>query len=153
MVILAKPGAGPHEIALFNYNSSAPEPGRTFQMNANSTLLRRAAVDNRRRTVFLVEANTDTNLYAIPLDPAAATSKVPLRHSGQAVYYDPASETAFAPFNQGDGYTFSPIKVTSSGTTVQLKERVAPPDGDWAPPKDLRPVLLGIKNPPTFACP
>jgi hypothetical protein len=112
------------------------------------TLLRRAAIDNPRRIVFVVEANNDTALYAIPLSGAGA-QKINLRHSGQSVYYDPASETAFAPFNQGEGKTFSAIKVSAGkdGADLTLKDRFSSENvgGDWDPPSDLHPNILGIR--------
>ena len=158
MFILPKGGPGPHAIHLFDYLSTDGKQPSTFAMNPNSTLLRRAAVDNERRIAFVVEANADTNLHAIPLDGLdgagdGGSVKAALRHSGQAVFYDTASQTAFAPFNQGDGHTFSAFKVTVTAGAIQLKERSAPPEGDWEPPSDLRPILLGIRNPPTFDCP
>lgn len=127
---------------------------KTFNMSTTigpPALLRRVAVDNPRRIVFVVEANNDTALYAVPLDATdpTKTQKANLRHSGQSVYYDPASETAFAPFNQGEGKTFSPIRVSGGkdGAPIQLKERTSSefPGGDWDPPEDLRPNYLGIR--------
>ena len=72
------------------------------------------------------------------------------------MYYDPASETAFAPFNQGEGKTFSAIKVSGGkdGAAIALKERLSKTEtgGDWDPPTDLRPNILGLRG-LTTQCP
>lgn len=151
LLVLPKGGAGPHDVHLLGYQSTGGTLATSYAMATNATRLRRAAVDNVRRLVFLVETNTDTNVHVVSLAPGGATTKAALRHSGQAVYYDHGSQTVFAPFNQGDGYTFSAFRVSGTSTAPQLKERTAA--GDWDPPADLRPVLLGIKDPATFACP
>lgn len=155
LLLLPKPAAGPHDLTLLGYQSTEGTVALNYAMATNATRLRRAAVDNARRVIFVVETNTDTNIHAIALGGggAGSTAKAALRHSGQAVYYDPASQTAFAPFNQGEGHTFSAFRVNGTSTSLQLRERVAPPEGDWGPPLDLRPVLLGIRDPATFNCP
>ena len=80
--------------------------------------------------------------------------KVALRHSGQSVYYDPASETVFAPFNQGGGATYSPFRISGDSLAgLNLKERTGGPTGDWNPPTDVRPILLGIHAPTAETCP
>ncbi|MBX3226199.1 MAG: hypothetical protein KIT84_28500 [Labilithrix sp.] len=126
-------------------------PLRTFTMSTEATaptVLRKAAIDNARRLVFMVEANADTNLHAISLDPSVLVQRVSIRHSGQSVYYDPASETVFAPFNQGEGYTFSPFLVRGGPSSFNLQERTATtPDAPWTAPPDLRPTILGIREP------
>lgn len=160
--VLPAAGTGAMTVHMFasDYSPSTGTGGvytgnLSFSMNAGSSLLRRAAIDNVHRLAFVVEANTDTNMYAIPLDVVDAgrvPTKVAIRHSGQSVYYDPASETAFAPFNQGDGKTFGAFKVNvGSNGVIELTERVAG-QGDWKPPADLRPILLGIHDPPSYTC-
>ncbi len=151
LLMLPKSGAGPHTLHLLDYSQTPPAPRSTvdFTMNPNSTLLRRSAVDNKRRVAFVVEANTDTNLHAIPLN-GTKVAKVSLGHSGQSVYFDPASDTVFAPFNQGGGHTFSAYKVSvTAANEIQLTARVAP---EWDPPANLRPLVLGIRNPKAYAC-
>lgn len=154
--VIVTPGIGDQKgiqtITTLDYALSTQSGSRTFTMSTAidaPTLLRRAAIDNPRRIVFVVEANNDTALYAVPLPPSTGEpQKINLRHSGQSVYYDPASETAFAPFNQGEGKTFSAIKVSGGkdGAAISLKERTSSeiPGGDWDPPADLRPNVLGI---------
>lgn len=120
---------------------------QTFKMVNRASLLRRLGVDEARKIVFVVEANTDTKLYAVPVGGVALPA-VNLGHSGQSVYYDPSSLTVFAPFNQGEGKTFSPYRISADGKT--LVERTGKTadnaDGDWNPPDDLRPNILGIRR-------
>jgi hypothetical protein len=153
--VIVQPGVGPDNgiqtVTTADYVVGTETGSIKFNMSTavgSPTLLRRAAVDNPRRIVFVVEANNDTALYAIPLSGAGA-QKINLRHSGQSVYYDPASETAFAPFNQGEGKTFSAVKVSAGkdGADLTLKDRLGSENvgGDWDPPTDLRPNILGIR--------
>ena len=152
--VVVQPGVGPDNgtqtITTLDYSVGTETGSTKFSMSTAvgaPTLLRKAAIDNPRRIVFVVEANNDTAMYAVPLSGSGA-QKINLRHSGQSVYYDPASETAFAPFNQGEGKTFSAIKVSGGKDNVplSLKERQpsSNPGGDWDPPSDLRPNILGI---------
>jgi hypothetical protein len=139
------------------YDSFDDQDIGTFKMANSPTLLRRAAVDESRRLIFIIEANNDTSVHAIPLNAVDNTGVLlpdavvtaPLLHSGQQVHYDPISETVFAPFNQGDGHTFTPFRVGGTPTAPTLKPRV----DDWDPPPDLRPVLLGIRQLETPNCP
>lgn len=158
LLVMTKPLAGPHDVHLVGYQSATGNVAVSYAMNLGATRVKRAAVDQVRRVVFVVETNTDTNLYAIPLAPladgGANSVKSALRHSGQSVFYDQASQTVFSPFSQGAGFTFSAFRVSGTTAAVQLRERTASSTGgDWDPPADLRPVLLGIRNPATFACP
>lgn len=141
---------GGWKVHTLGYQSTTEVERTQFTMNTSASLLRAGAFDDMRRVIFLVEANTDTNLYAVPLDNGNVV-KAPLLHSGQAVYYDTASQTVFAPFNQGDNFTFSAFRVSGAADGVQLKKRDTATD--WNPPADLRPILLGIRHPATIDCP
>ncbi|MFO0737404.1 MAG: hypothetical protein U0270_16050 [Labilithrix sp.] len=155
---------GVQTVTTLDYSVTTETDSFAFNMSTTvgpPTILRRVAIDNQRRIVFVVEANNDTALYAVPLRPNPAApvgtaQKINLRHSGQSVYYDPASETAFAPFNQGEGKTFSAIKVSGGkdGAAIALKERLSKTEtgGDWDPPTDLRPNILGLRG-LTTQCP
>jgi hypothetical protein len=120
-----------------------------FNMAPNGTGLHGAAIADALKMFFVVETNTDLNLYAVPLDGTTPAGKVPLGHSGQAVYFEPTSSTVFAPFNQGDGFDFSAYRVTA-GSPPTLAKRQAP---EWSPPTDLRPLLLEMRRPLPVQCP
>lgn len=145
------PKAGTQSLYAFDYTQTTMDGHVDFAMStavAVPSTLRKAAVDNKRRLVFVVETNSDTNVYSVSLADNSVAKKS-MRHSGQSVYYEPASETVFAPFNQGEGYTFSPFKVSGTNT---LAERASGASGDWNPPDDLRPFVLGIRDPSTETC-
>ena len=121
-----------------------------FSMSPTTgTGLHAPAVDESRRIVFVVETNTDLNLTAVPLTPGGTVARAPLGHSGQAVYYEPFTQTALAPFNQGSGHTFSAYRVGGTATQPTLTAR----QSDWSPPSGLRPHTLDVRRPLPTTCP
>jgi hypothetical protein len=114
--------------------------------------MRRAAISECKRTAFVVGTNSDLNLHAVPLteNGLGTAAKVPTGHSGQSVYFEPSSNTVLAPFNQGTGFDFSAFRLGGTAEAPTLMLRTA---ADWTPPADLRPVLLGIREPAPIVCP
>lgn len=147
----ANTAASPTTLSLFEPRNKTPD-GNDITTIVTDGILRRAAVSDCDRIVFLVGANGDLDLHAVPV-PATGTgttAKAPLGHSGQTVYFEPSSSTVLAPFNQGSGFTFTAYKLGGTKTAPTLTLREAP---EWTPPDDLRPNLLGIKVSLPIACP
>lgn len=148
MAVMPARGDASAEVALFDPLTQAEVAARTpFSMTGG--FLRRAAVDQVSRVVFVVETNGDLNLHAVPLQSGGTPTKTPLGHSGQAVYFDSATKTVLAPFNQGAGFDFGAYRLGGTPLAPTLQRRQAP---DWTPPTDLRPNLLGIREPLPIAC-
>lgn len=146
----ANTAASPTTLSLFEPRNKTPD-GTDVTAILTDSVVRRAAIAECERVAFLIGANGDLDLHAVPL-PASGTgtpAKAPLGHSGQSVYYEPTTRTVIAPFNQGAGFAFTAYKLggTPIAPTLTLRE---PPD--WTPPDDLRPNLLGIKLPLPIVC-
>jgi hypothetical protein len=109
------------------------------------SLLRRAAVSDCDHQVFVVGANGDLDLHAVPVlgDGGGAPTKASTGHSGQAVYFEPTTKTVLAPFSQGPGFDLSAFSVSGPADAPTLTRRTT---ADWNPPADLRPLFLGIRE-------
>lgn len=114
------------------------------------TGLRRAAVSNCANVAFVVGTNGDLRLHAIPIQAngGGTPSSASTGHSGQSVYFEPSSKTVLAPFAQGASFNFSAFKLEGTSAAPVLTKRTT----DWAPPSDLRPILLGIREPEPIVC-
>lgn len=147
---VANDAAAPTTAALFDPRTHASE-GVPVEFFVADSQLRPAAVSECTKTAFFVGTNTDLNLHAVPIATAGSVpTKISTGHSGQAVYFEPTSSTALAPFNQGAGHDFSAFRLGGTAAAPTLTLRVKP---DWDPPPDLRPVLLGIREPVPIVCP
>lgn len=112
--------------------------------------LKRAAVSSCANVAFVVGTNGDLRVHAIPIQASGGgtPSSASTGHSGQSVYFEPSSRTVLAPFAQGAGYDFSAFKLEGTPAAPLLTKRSA----DWTPPADLRPILLGIREPLPIVC-
>src|SRR4029079_3130016 len=85
-------------------------PSSTF---VNDTGIRRPAIAECQGVAFTVGTNSDLNLHAIPLtgDGTGTPTKVSTQHSGQAVYFEPFTQTVLATFNQGAGFDYGAFRL------------------------------------------
>jgi hypothetical protein len=109
------------------------------------------------QTLFVVGTNADLNLHAVSLgDPLPMPDgdggltnlsevTVPTGHSGQAVYFEPFTNTVLVPFSQGDNYSLSAFTFEGGQFTARQ-----PPL--WVPPADLRPNFIATRTPLSFPC-
>ena len=114
------------------------------------TGLKRAAVSNCANVAFVVGTNGDLRVHAVPIQAngGGTPSSASTGHSGQSVYFEPSTKTVLAPFAQGAGFDFSAFKLEGTSAAPLLTKRTA----DWNPPSDLRPILLGIREPEPIVC-
>jgi hypothetical protein len=114
------------------------------------TGLKRAAVSNCANVAFVVGTNGDLRVHAIPIQAngGGTPTSASTGHSGQSVYFEPSSKTVLAPFAQGAGFDFSAFKLEGTSAAPALTKRTS----DWTPPSDLRPILLGIREPLPIQC-
>jgi hypothetical protein len=112
--------------------------------------LKRAAVSNCGKMAFVVGTNGDLRVHAVPIQANGGGTPVSAStgHSGQSVYFEPSTKTVLAPFAQGAGFDYSAFKLEGTETAPALTKRTA----DWTPPSDLRPILLGIREPLPIVC-
>jgi hypothetical protein len=117
----------------------------------NDSALRRAAISDCTNTAFVIGTNSDLFVHAVPIfdDGGGTSTSAPTGHSGQSIYFEPTSKTVLVPFGQGSGHDFTAFRLGGTADTPTLTKRLAP---DWSPPDDLRPVLLGIRQPVPLTC-
>lgn len=146
----AADAAAPSQAMLFDPVTKG-EDGLATNFFINDSVIRPAAVSECARVTFVVGANSDLNVHAIPIpgDGGGTPTKVSTGHSGQSVYFEPSTATVLAPFNQGGGFDFSAFRLKGTSDAPTLEKRDAT---DWRPPKDLRPVVLGIREPLPIVC-
>lgn len=122
-------------------------PGTKFTVPffVNDTFLRRAAVAECERMIFVVGGNVDLAVHAVPMlaDDAGVPTEIQTSKSGQSVYYEPTSKTVLSPFSQGSGFELQAFHLSGTASAPKLTKRTA---ADWNPPADLRPVLLGVRE-------
>jgi len=142
--------AAPSTVRRFDPRNHAADPTTNDFIITDSTL-RKAAVSNCANMAFVVGTNGDLKVHAIPIqDNGSGTpTNASTGHSGQTVYFEPSSKTVLAPFAQGSGFDFSAFHLEGTPTAPVLTKRIAP---EWEPPADLRPVLLGIREPLPIVC-
>jgi hypothetical protein len=114
-------------------------------------LLRRSAVSECQRQLFLVGGNNDLAVHVVPLlgDGGGTPTKASSGHSGQSVYFEPTTKTVLAPFAQGPGFDLTAFYVRGPSNAPTLAKRTR---ADWNPPNDIRPTLLGIREPLPIVC-
>lgn len=114
--------------------------------------LKPAAFSICDQVAFVVGTNTDTKLYAVPVGQMGqGVSSLATGHSGQGVYFEPYTRTILTPFSQGDGYTLTAFALSRSDAgAFVLSSRTSP---EWAPPADIRPLIVASRRPDDFRCP
>lgn len=144
--------SAPSSASLIDVRSPFAPDGPPISFVITDQLLRRAAFSECTQTAFVVGANGDVNVYAVPVlgDGGGTPSKISTGHSGQSVYFEPTTASVLVPFGQGDNFDLSAFKLGGTRETPTLERRVAP---GWDPPKELRPILLGVREPVPVACP
>jgi hypothetical protein len=137
--------------SMFEPRTQVPQ-GLPSSFYVTDSLLRRTAVSECTQTAFVVGANGDLDLHAVPVfgDGGGTASAVTTGHSGQSVYFEPTTRTVLAPFGQGAGFVLSAFRLAGTSDAPQLTRRTT---ADWNPPTDLRPILLAIRVPVPIVCP
>lgn len=153
VVVLARTSntAGtPSTAILFEPRNQEIDGTKSFVIT--DSLLRAGAVSECARQLFMVGGNADLNIHSIPIleDGGGTPTKLPTGHSGQAVYFEPTSKSALTPFSQGSAFELGAYRLGGSPDAPTLTKRTAV---DWNPPSELRPILLGVREPFPIVCP
>lgn len=143
--------AAPSSVSLFDPRNQNEQQVAPTSFVITDSVLRRAAVSECTQTLFVVGTNGDFDLHAVPVfgNGTGAPAKITTGHSGQAVYFEPATRTVIAPFGQGSGFDYSAFHLGGTPEAPTLTRRTA----DWAPPADVRPLLLAVREPVPIVCP
>jgi hypothetical protein len=136
----------------FSSSSSVPIAGSMVSFAIEDPHLQRLAVSECYSMAFVVGVPNDTEVYGVPLTGATSTVlTADLGHSGQAVAYEPYTNTVFAPFKANGSFAISAYAVTGSASAPTLTNRTN--SGTWNPPSDLEPNFVGVREPVPYVCP
>jgi hypothetical protein len=143
--------SAPSTVSLFDPRNQNEQQLAPASFIITDSTLRRAAVSECTQTVFVVGTNGDFDLHAVPVlgDGGGAPARIATGHSGQAVYFEPTTRTVIAPFGQGAGFDYAAFHLGGTADAPVLTKRTT----DWTPPTDVRPLLLGIREPVPIVCP
>ncbi|HTQ41946.1 MAG TPA: hypothetical protein VMI75_04245 [Polyangiaceae bacterium] len=98
---------------------------------------------------ILTATNEDLSVYAVPLASAGGSlAQAMTTHSGQAVYFEPYTNTVLSPFTQGENYVLDAFTLGGTSDKPTLLQRST----GWNPPADVRPEVLGIRRPLPLKC-
>jgi hypothetical protein len=111
------------------------------------------AVAQCAQTVFVSQI-TATSLFAIPLVTGGTPRSYEVMHTVSDVVFEPFTSTAIAAFNGGNGDELLALTLggTNSAPTLTSRSPLAAVN-PWAPPSDLLPTTIAVRQPIPFACP
>ena len=140
-------------VQLFSTATSVPVAGSVATFSTSNTILRNVAVAECAGIAFVVGLPNDTQLFGLPVAAGATgTHPVDLGHSGQAVQFEPYTNTVLAPFKSSAAFKISAYKLGGSAAAPTLTNRSTA--GTWNPPVDLEPNFVAVRPPiPFIQCP
>jgi hypothetical protein len=125
----------------------------SIPFGATSVRLRPLGVAECTGTVFVAQL-TGTTLFAVPLAAGGTPTSFDISHSVSNVRFEPYTNTAIAAFNGGAGYELTARTLGGTPMAPTLSQRTPlAAKNPWAPPDDLRPTLISVRQPVPFACP
>ncbi len=150
----------PPTLSLYSTTGGVFTPTAAGTFGFADTNVRPPAFSECFQMAFVVGANADTLVHAIALPPSgsqAGPDGGPLlpsftqdtHHSGQAVYFEPFTNTVLAPFSQGDNFVLSAFTFDGTSSAPHLSVRQG---SVWQPPASLRPNFVATRVPPLFTC-
>jgi hypothetical protein len=151
VILWSSPGGDPSAPGPTSLNTYSPQNetpiGAPISFVSHDGFFQPLAFAECQQGALLTATNEDLAVYAIPLGgPMAA--RAALAHSGQSVSFEPYTKTVLAPFTQGDGYEFTAFTLGGTAANPTLAPRQ-----NWSPPADVRPLVLGIREPVPVQCP
>ncbi len=136
----------------FTSSASVPIAGSVVSFGIANPHLQRLAISECYSMAFVVGVPNDTQVYGVSLNGATSTIlTADMGHSGQAVAYEPYTNTVIAPFKANGSFAISAFSVTGPVGTPVLTNRTN--SGTWNPPSDLEPNFVGVREPVPYVCP
>jgi len=111
-----------------------------------------AAFDACNGIGFAGELNVARTLYAIPTAPSGTPSATAISQTVNLIAFEPFTRTIIRAFQDKTTPSIDAWTVQGTDTAPTLKAR--PPSGKnaWAPPSDVNPALIAVKDPPIQPC-
>lgn len=152
--LFALPGAdGGVNVLQYDPSNGTPIAGTGVAFAGTTSDRFGLAIAQCAQTVFVSQV-TATTLFAIPLASGGMPKPFDVTHTVSNMLFEPFTNTAIASFNGGDGYELLALTLGGTSTVPTLTSRsplaaVNP----WAPPGDLRPTTIAVRQPIPFGCP
>jgi hypothetical protein len=138
------------QVQRFSASTSAPAAGSTVSFGSGDVHLQELAISECYTMAFVVGVPNDTFLYGVPLlNVTTPVVSQDMGHAGQAVEYEPFTNTVIAPFRANGSFAIDAYSITGTAAAPVLAKRT----GNWNPPADLEPNFVAARQPTQFACP
>jgi hypothetical protein len=111
-----------------------------------------AVFDSCNGIGFAGELNTARTLYAVPTAAGGVTSVTPISQTVNLIAFEPFTRTLIRAFQDATTPSIDAWSVLGDDVTPSLKARPASGKNAWAPPADVNPSLITVKDPPTPPC-
>jgi hypothetical protein len=138
------------QLQRFSATTNLPAPNSKVAFGSGDIHLQRLAISECYAMAFVVGVPLDTQLYGVPLTGLTATVLAQdLGHAGQAVAFEPFTNTVLAPFKANGSFAIDAYSVTGTAANPALAIRGA---GSWNAPADLQPNFVAVRQPSQFTC-
>lgn len=111
-----------------------------------------AAFDSCNGIGFAGELNTARTLYAVPTTAGGMPSITPISQTVNLIAFEPFTRTLIRAFQDQTTPSIDAWSVLGDDKTPTLKPRPATGKNAWAPPADVNPSLIVVKDPPVPPC-
>jgi hypothetical protein len=140
-------------IERFSTSNSTPIAGSTVSFATANIHLQKIAISECYSMAFVVGIPSDTQVYGVPfMATGGSVATADLGHAGQAVEFEPYTNTVIAPFKASGSYQINAYRLTGTPSALSLSNRTS--NGTWSPPSDLEPNFVGVRQPIPFSnCP
>jgi hypothetical protein len=130
---------------LHPWTSQTAAPAVTFP--TTGAALRPLIVAECMKVALFVEGTTDLRVHAVPLR-GGTPAVIATGHPGQGLRFEPYTKTVLAPYTDSRTSELSAFRLGGTTQFPSLKRR-----DDWAPPPDLRPLVVATREPAGMVCP
>jgi hypothetical protein len=124
----------------------------TYPFHMKGPHVSSAAFDPCSSIGFAGELATARSLYAIPTAAAGTASTTAISQTVNLIVFEPFTRSVIRAFQDPTTPTIDAWTLEGDETTPTLKARPASGKNGWAPPADINPTLIVVKDPPTPPC-
>jgi len=111
-----------------------------------------AVFDSCSNVGYAGELNITKSVYAIPTASMGVSSITPISQTVNQIAFEPFTRTIIRTFQDDTSPSIDAWYVDGTDDKPTLKARPASGKGAWAPPSDLNPSLIVVKDPPVSPC-
>jgi hypothetical protein len=111
-----------------------------------------AAFDSCSGIGFAGELNTARTLYAVPTTAGGMPSVTPISQTVNLIAFEPFTRTLIRLFQDQTTPSIDAWSLLGDDKTPTLKPRPATGKNAWAPPADVNPSMIVVKEPPVPPC-